>query len=290
VTVAVTGAIVVAALLAAWFSHRYAWWRRSVDYDRPRILMYHMVSEHRRGAVFNKLRVPPAAFAAQLRWLRDDGWHFACMSALETPQALPRKTVILTFDDGYGDNLEAADPLLERYGACATLYLVEDRFDRDWSTSKKAHHDSGELMRERKLSDTEVESMLASGRWELGGHTRTHANLARAGDDERHEEIAAARRTLAARFDVPHDLLCLPLRYLWQPRHRGGACGGLSHRRDHAGGDPRGPATPGAGAAAYQGQWQRGAVRLPPAPAHGKARRLGGRVVLRAGRPRPACG
>jgi peptidoglycan/xylan/chitin deacetylase (PgdA/CDA1 family) len=210
VTVAVTGAIVVAALLAAWFSHRYAWWRRSVDYDRPRILMYHMVSEHRRGAVFNKLRVPPAAFAAQLRWLRDDGWHFACMSALETPQALPRKTVILTFDDGYGDNLEAADPLLERYGACATLYLVEGRFDRDWSTSKKAHHDSGELMRERKLSDTEVESMLASGRWELGGHTRTHANLARAGDDERHEEIAAARRTLAARFDVPLTSFAYP--------------------------------------------------------------------------------
>lgn len=162
--------------------------------------MYHMVCEERPGATFNKLRVAPERFEAQLRWLSDNGWQFAFMSALEQPDTLRQKTVILTFDDGYEDNLLAADPLLVRFGACATLYLVEDRFERDWSTSKKAHHDSGELMREAKLSDEQVEGMLASGRWELGGHTRTHANLARLTIDEAREEIGAARTALQTRF------------------------------------------------------------------------------------------
>ena len=63
------------------------------------------------------------------------------------------------------------------YGAKATLYLVVDRHDRDWSTYKKAHHSGGELMREPKLSDAEVREMIASGVFELGSHTLTHANL-----------------------------------------------------------------------------------------------------------------
>lgn len=198
------------ALLLIWFSRRYAWWRPTVDYRHPRILMYHMVQEHRPGATFNKLRVPPAQFEAQLRWLSEGGWHFALMSELTGPDPLPEKTVLLTFDDGYEDNLLNADPLLERYGARATLYLVEDRFDRDWSTSKKAHHDSGELMREPKLSDEQLVQMLASGRWELGGHTRTHANLATLDAAQREVEIGAARESLAARFAVPVNSFAYP--------------------------------------------------------------------------------
>jgi peptidoglycan/xylan/chitin deacetylase (PgdA/CDA1 family) len=207
-------ALLIAALLlvtaAVLLSRRYAWWRPTVDYRRPRILMYHMVQEPRPGARFNKLRVSPALFEAQLRWLSERGWRFAFMSDLLGPDPLPEKTVVLTFDDGYEDNLLQADPILARYGARATLYLVEDRFDRDWSTSKKAHHDSGELMREPKLSDAQVLTMLASGRWELGGHTRTHANLATLDEAQRREEIGDARSSLAQRFGVPVDSFAYP--------------------------------------------------------------------------------
>ena len=199
-----------AVVVLVGFSVRYSWWRAPVDETRPRILMYHMVSEARADGAFNKLRVAPKNFEAQLRVLRDGGWHFAFISALEQPQSLPAKTVIITFDDGYEDNLLNADPLLERYGACATLYLVEDRFDRDWSTSKKAHHDSGELMREPKLSDGQVKTLLASGRWELGGHTRTHANLARLDEAGCREEIVDARGSLATRFGVPLKSFAYP--------------------------------------------------------------------------------
>lgn len=219
-TATIVSLIPVVLVIALAFSLRYRWWRPAVGNRHPRILMYHMVSEPRRGADFNKLRVRPQNFEAQLRWLAENGWQFAFMSALENAEALTEKTVILTFDDGYADNYHSADPILERYGACATLYLVEDRFDRDWSTSKKAHHDSGELMREAKLSDGDVRTMLDSGRWELGGHTRTHANLARLDDAQCAEEIAGSRASLGAHFGVALHSFAYPFG-IYSPRDVG---------------------------------------------------------------------
>ncbi|MBY4676440.1 polysaccharide deacetylase family protein [Marinobacterium arenosum] len=189
-------------LVAVLFSQRYKWWRKAVPDSAPRLLMYHMVSEQKPGAKFNKLRVPPAMFERQVKWLADHGYYFALMSELAEPQKLPPKTVALTFDDGFEDNFRNAHPVLQRYNARATLYLVEDRFERDWSTSKKAHHDSGELMREAKLSDDQVRQMLDSGCWELGGHTRTHANLAKLDAAAKLAEIRDSKIALEAQFNT----------------------------------------------------------------------------------------
>lgn len=192
-----------AAAGGLWFSHRYGWWRRAVPFDRPRVLMYHMVSEPRRGARFNKLRVRPAAFEAQLRWLRDRGWTFAPLSALLEGDPVVGKTVVLTFDDGFEDNYTTAFPLMQRYGACGTLFLVADREGQEWSSRKKRHHQGGELAAEPKLCDGQVREMVASGVFELGGHTVTHANLPTLGLAERRREIAGCKAALEGRFDVP---------------------------------------------------------------------------------------
>jgi len=191
---------VLLLIVLVLFSKRYAWWRAARADSEVRVLMYHMVSDHKPGAKFNKLRVPPAQFERQLKWLADKGYYFALMSELATPELLPEKTVALTFDDGFADNLLNADPILAKYRARATLYLVQDRHDRDWSTSKKAHHDSGELMREAKLTDPQVIQLLGTGRWELGGHTITHANLAKLDRDEKLAEIRDSKLALEQQF------------------------------------------------------------------------------------------
>lgn len=180
-----------AVCAAGWFSMRYAWWRRPADWHHARILMYHMVRDHRPGTRFNKLRVPPSRFAEQLRWLSQNGFSFVFASQLFSDEPLPERCVCLTFDDGYEDNLTAADPILAQFGARATLYLVSDRRG-GWSSKKKAHHADDELTAEPKLSDDQVRTLVATGRWELGGHTRSHANLMALPLDEAREEILAS--------------------------------------------------------------------------------------------------
>ena len=200
-----------------WFSLRYAWWRPAVDWRCPRVLMYHMVCEHRPGARFNKLRVPPAAFARQVEWLAGHGFTFVFASQLFSGESLPERAVCLTFDDGYEDNLTQADPVLERYDAKATLYLVTDR-GGGWSSKKKAHHKDDELAAEPKLSDDQVRQLLASGRWELGGHTATHANLATLSAADATQEISESRTAFVERFETAPATFAYPFG-IYRPEH-----------------------------------------------------------------------
>lgn len=188
-----------------------------MDWVQPRVLMYHMVRPHRPGTRFNKLRVTPEAFEKQIAWLKAKQFHFIFASQLFGDEPLPSRAVCLTFDDGYEDNLLAADPVLARHGAVATLYLVGDRTG-GWSSKKKAHHADDELQAEPKLSDDQVRSMIASKRWELGGHTLTHANLTTLADDEARAEIAQARQSFQSAFNHPPATFAYPFG-LFETKH-----------------------------------------------------------------------
>lgn len=198
-------------LFALWFSFRYRWWSGAVDYGRPRILMYHMIRDPVPGTRFNGLRVAPDQFARQLAWLRANGWSFMTLNELTRLGAsVPEKSVVLTFDDGYADNFTNALPIMRQYGAKGTLFLVDQREHNDWSTKKKAHHDSGELAEEPKLSDEQVRELLASGMFELGAHTFTHPNLPTLGEQERAREIIDIKAHFEARYGVPVTSFAYP--------------------------------------------------------------------------------
>lgn len=206
----------IGIVVVLYVNFQFAWWRPTISYIHPRVLMYHMISHHKRKAKYNKLRVDPIEFDRQLNWLKENGWEFVFVSELENEST--RKRVALTFDDGYRDNFLIADPIMKKYDAKATLYLVTDRHDRDWSSSKKEHHDDGELMKEPKLLDEDVSHMLGSRRWELGGHTVTHANLLRLDDGQCFTEIARCRSELEETFDTYPTSFAYPFG-LFEDRH-----------------------------------------------------------------------
>lgn len=194
-----------------WFSYRYAWWRPAVNYRCPRVLMYHMIKDPVRGAKFNGLRVSPLMFERQLCWLNKNGWSSYTMSEIiENSENHDEKRVVLTFDDGFADNYTNAFPLLKKYNFKATLYLVADRHDRDWSVSKKQHHDTGELSKEPKLSNDQVAEMIASGLVELGDHTLTHANFSVISEKEKQQEIVQSKVRLEEQFQVEVKTFAYP--------------------------------------------------------------------------------
>ncbi len=114
-------AALAALALLAWLTIRYSLLVPAVR-GLP-ILMYHHVDPTRKDA----LTVTAEQFAAQLRFLATAGYQsITCRDVvdhLEHGTALPARPVLLTFDDGYVNNLEYAYPLLVEHGFKATIFL-----------------------------------------------------------------------------------------------------------------------------------------------------------------------
>ncbi len=87
------------------------------------VLIYHRVAELTHDPQL--LSVTPENFADHMSVVADLGTsiplrHLARTDAHGRP---PRRGVVVTFDDGYADNLEAAEPILRRTGVPATVFV-----------------------------------------------------------------------------------------------------------------------------------------------------------------------
>lgn len=91
---------------------------------RPAILLYHRVATPR----FDPwdLAIAPEAFDQQIAWLKRHRIPLPLDAFVEalTRGTLPRRAVAVTFDDGYLDNLVAAQPILRAHAVPATLFLA----------------------------------------------------------------------------------------------------------------------------------------------------------------------
>jgi peptidoglycan/xylan/chitin deacetylase (PgdA/CDA1 family) len=86
------------------------------------VLLYHRVEDH---SDVHDLAVPRGLFETQLAWLRHECDVVPLDMLLSTPiEALPRRALALTFDDGYLDSLTTIAPLLQKYQLPATFFLT----------------------------------------------------------------------------------------------------------------------------------------------------------------------
>jgi peptidoglycan/xylan/chitin deacetylase (PgdA/CDA1 family) len=94
------------------------------------ILLYHRVAEAANDPW--QLCVTPGHFAEHLEVLRKHG-HIMPLQKLVTSLKsgkLPRRAVVITFDDGYADNLLNAKPILEKHDAPATVFVASGYMGR----------------------------------------------------------------------------------------------------------------------------------------------------------------
>ncbi|MDE3111834.1 MAG: polysaccharide deacetylase family protein [Chloroflexota bacterium] len=103
---------------------------------RVNVLMYHHVEwlPPNADALRKDLTVSPTDFAAQLQYLKANGYHAITTVdlwwALDQGGALPAKPVLLSFDDGYADAHDVVLPLLEQYGMVGTFAVTANLVGR----------------------------------------------------------------------------------------------------------------------------------------------------------------
>lgn len=133
---------------------------------RVPILMYHYVEyvQDKGDTIRISLNIPPYVFDSQLKTLRESGYTFLTASELDDIFAgkskLPEKPILITFDDGYRDFYTDAYPILKKYNAKATAYIVYDFLNRP-----------------NYMFSNEVLEISKDGLVEIGAHTMDHVWL-----------------------------------------------------------------------------------------------------------------
>ena len=170
------------------------------------ILMYHAVDRIPPNARSPRLYVPPEQFDAQLATLARLGYEtisFGDWLAYRRGEGtLPRRPVIITFDDGYRSLAPLAWPLLRRFGFSATVFLVSDLIGKTnaWDPPQPV---------EALLGPAEIAEMQAGG-IQFESHTRTHPALTMIPAEEALEQLTSSRAALAGLLGTPVTVLCYP--------------------------------------------------------------------------------
>ena len=170
------------------------------------ILMYHRI--HPQTDPGSDLTVTTKAFSAQLDWLRRRGYQTVTLEhlarAVRGEARLPRRSVVITFDDALASLLEFAQPLLERAGYTATVFAVAQALGRHnfWDDGKG-------LRREACLGPADLSALLGCG-WEVGSHGLSHANLAGLSPEKLRHETEDSRSLLEEKLQTPVKVFAYP--------------------------------------------------------------------------------
>ncbi|WP_446899877.1 polysaccharide deacetylase family protein [Clostridium sp. LBM24168] len=126
------------------------------------VLMYHSIG-YEEG---NELRIPKDKFENHMEYLKNDGYTTLTMNEFYNfvvkNKPVPRKSVLITFDDGYEDNYKNAYPVLKKFGFNATIFIITSTVNKDSSY----------------LNSSQLKEMSKNG-IDIEGHTVNHDDLSK---------------------------------------------------------------------------------------------------------------
>jgi len=147
-------------------------------YQTVPVLVYHKFSK----TVADEMTVRESDFEAQMRFLKENGYRVIPMddffAFLSYERPVPRKSVVITFDDGWRSAYDIAFPILRKYRYPATLFLYTDLAISSSTTL------GWSLIAE-----------MAKGGIDIQGHTKTHRNLDRRNGKESFRDYFESLKT-----------------------------------------------------------------------------------------------
>ncbi len=162
--------------------------------EGPKILVlnYHQVQNSH-----HSLALPIADFDAQMEYLYSHGYVTITpdelYSGLNGELELPKKPVLITFDDGYADNYTNAFPILKYYGMRATIFVIPA------FVGKYNNYLTWEEIGEMEENGITIES-----------HTLNHYKLEELPDDEIRSELLNSKLILEENLGHPVEFLAYP--------------------------------------------------------------------------------
>ncbi len=138
----------------------------TAEYADIPVIMYHSITD--RPSRAGDYLVLPETFYNDMKYLSDIGRETVTAAQVYDYAAnggeLPESAVIITFDDGFLNNLTYALPVLEEFDMCGTVNIVG-------SYSEKAAAENDPDPNYAYLTANDISYLAESGRFEIGSHT-----------------------------------------------------------------------------------------------------------------------
>ncbi|OHD79993.1 MAG: poly-beta-1,6-N-acetyl-D-glucosamine N-deacetylase PgaB [Sulfuricurvum sp. RIFCSPHIGHO2_02_FULL_43_9] len=134
------------------------------------ILSYHEIAD-KSETLDSTYAVTPSHFEEQIHWLIDNGYHFIGINDIlayrKSAKPLPKKAVLMTFDDGYQSVYTNAYPLIKKYKIPVVIALVGS-----WMKAKDTvDFDGHKIAREKFLTHEAIKEMADSTLVEFASHS-----------------------------------------------------------------------------------------------------------------------
>ena len=181
------------------------------------ILGYHRVVDKPPRVESPTINVTPRQLRDQLQGLLARGfeaWSLRrVLEACRASQAVPSNVFVVTFDDGYENNLLYALPVLEELRLPATIFLATSFLDSEgpfpfdnWSYAGSTAVPATSW---RPLSTSQCKELLEHELIELGVHTHTHGAFAERVDDFR-RDLSISIDVVRERFGISEPTFSFP--------------------------------------------------------------------------------
>jgi peptidoglycan/xylan/chitin deacetylase (PgdA/CDA1 family) len=166
-------------------------------------LSYHIINH----AIQDKIAISEAAFEQQLAYLREHGYTTLSLAQtiadIDGSQKAPPRSLLLTFDDGYADNIQMAMPLLRAYDMRATLFVMTGYIGQNNRWNLRACYDV------QHMTWDELRHWHESG-GDIGGHSHLHYCMTRLSFDELQETVLLNKHLLANEIGVTPRAFAYP--------------------------------------------------------------------------------
>ncbi|MBI3005422.1 MAG: polysaccharide deacetylase family protein [Ignavibacteriales bacterium] len=166
-----------------------------------KLLLYHRIVNNKQLCNAHWSCVHVNEFQKQLDLL--DRWGYSAVTledfrlSQERKLMLPKKPIIISFDDGYLDTYDLAFPLLQEYGMKAVVFVLGERKIKSNYWVKYLGLPDVPLMKAEHVVELHESGI------EIGSHTMTHARLPFLREDEAWEEIFRSRMLLEILINAP---------------------------------------------------------------------------------------
>lgn len=181
------------------------------------ILAYHRVTDKVPGQSTPSINVTPGRLRSQLQGLLERGFEAwplrRVLAAWNSQTPIPPHVFVVTFDDGYANNLLEAMPILTELRIPATIFLATAYLDSrqpfpfdNWSCAGSAGVPATSW---QPLTTAQCHTLLENELIELGAHTHTHDAFSNRLDAFR-QDLALCLEVLEQRFGIREPAFSYP--------------------------------------------------------------------------------